>query len=1342
MKFLGFTAAPDLMGRRIRLAWGWAMEGLETPGQIPDVIVRRKTRDFAFPPLAVPDPFLVHDSAVFPPAPIPGVLAVIDLPDRAVTVPGLTARVSTISLSAMQPSGSLEFQRRRDTVWRDGAGRIVRSEVELLDARDLAAGTSYYYELDDGSAPTPERVSLYRGIARAGEVHGLNRKLWSLLPETYKGADAQLPPAASAFAGVPEAGRSGGQLRRFIDVFGMGLDALRNGAEGLAALRDVEAATPPALAALGRQIGWDVAPALPIEQSRNELETATRLFAFGGTVQSLRALVAHQTGWRAQVAEMATGLIRAGRPAQGILRFSIERAAAPGGFSGGLDASTLFAFPPGGATGGVGLRASLVATIPGPYALRPGFELTVAVDGGAPARIVFGPDDFADIAAANASEIAAVFNRHFDDVRARSQAGALVLETELDSPEASLRVETARESLLAFSDAPAGRLAVFSDAVGPRLAYPTREERPAADGSAAVAFRPFLKSWGFGEWRDAKELPAWGDGAAEVAAAAPAGEPWIAFGAGARIKLARARPRAPAPAVLTGVRAGPFAFLAGQRLTLTTELGSETYFVNAADFGTLAAATTAELAAAMNAQLVNVTATALPDGSLRLATIATGSATWLAVDLANSTMARIVGLAAKALRATGGWDETVDWSDAEAGPRAAGPVASPAACVHDGGVVLAWAEHEDAAWRIRTAKWRPVIALASSNGLAEGQPGGAWTIATTADGLPSNVIRGVAADASGVLSVATDSGLGQRRGGGPWTSITTVDGLPSNDLRALAALPAGALALATAAGLAEVSPLGAVAVTTQSPAGLLDDDLRSLAAGPEGDLLIGSATGLSKRDHFGRWSRWTVADGLPPGPIQAVVSFGDTLAAGSAAGLSVREGGTWRQVSLAEGLPSTDIRAVKATPDGGFIVATAAGLARRDPVSLAWSGITPAEGLPIADIRAVAAGSEDRILVGGPAGMAISAPRGAAPWSLLTVADGLPAGGIDGIDGPWSAPLVVAAPLEGAAEPHLAAAADGRLWLAYSARDALPASEIDNWTLRLRRFDPATALWGAEQALTIALPGGSADREPFVLADPLAGARIFFSSDRGGGRGLASLSVDSGGVAGAPSLFPLDSAEARHPAALRRPNGDIWLFHQGDRPYSASQVATLGPVGAPQPSLRLADAATLVSPAGLRTPVLRHLSRHALRHQPGDPMPYTPERLDVGGGAPGDPAPLHTRRTLVLHLSPAPFGLPPTQDRLQRLIQLLNRFKPINTRLRLLVRTPPMVEIVYPPEADIGDAWGDNVPIVEALGAVGERLHVAYPGLSVLRAFEPASRSADFVDRATLQRRTCFPDLI
>lgn len=1342
MKFTGFTATPDLMGRRIRLTWGWTLDPLETPGQVPDVVLRRKTRDFAFPSLVVLDPYLIHDSATFPPAPILNVLAVTDLPDRSTQAGGLVARISAISVARGPVGSSLEFTRRSETIWRDGAGRAVRVEVGLLDADSLTPGVLYYYEIDDGSAPGPEAIAVYRSIARAGEVWGLNRRLWDLLPEGYKGADpVQMPPGATV-PGIPEAGRAGGQLKRFIDTFGMGLDSLRNGAEGLRALRDVETTTPAALAALGRQIGWDVAPALPLEQSRNEVETATRLFALGGTVQAMRAMVTHQTGWRAQVAEMAQNLVRAGVPGQGHLRVSVERPAVPGTFTGGLDGSVLFGFSSAGAFGGPGVPALLVAAVAGPYALWPGVELTLSVNGAAPTRIVFGPDDFADMTAATAAEIAVVLERHFDSLTAFAQLGALAIQTLLDTADASLRVEVARESLLALSDSPVGRIAVMNDASRPRLFYAIREERPTAGQATEVLHRLVTKAWGFGEWRDARGLPDWADGASEAAAVPDAGGIWLGIGRGGRrLTLARGLGQATEPARLSTTRVGPFALLAGQRLTVVTELGPESFLVNPADYASLAAATAPEIAAAINAQLVNVVATVLPDGVLRLTTVAVGDPARLSVDLANSTIARRLGLAARGLLARGGWDDAVGWQALESGPCVWGEVRSPTAAAYGGGVVLGWAEHQDGAWQVRTAKWRNLVAVASPNGVAEGIAGGVWTVSTTVDGLPSNTVRAVVSDARGVLAAATDAGLGLRRTGGPWVTITTVAGLPSNDLRALAVLPDGVLAIATAAGLAEVSPAGAVTATVASATGLLDDDLRCVAATPSGDLWIGSGGGLSRRDRFGQWSRWTVADGLPAGPVQCVaVVDGGPIFAGSALGLAVLGGTVWRGVGGDAGLPAIDIRALTVMGDGTLLAAAAGGFARLGPGAVRWSWTSPAEGLPITDCQAVTMGPSNRVLVGGPAGLAVSMPGGAGPWALTA---GLPAGGINGVEGPWSVGLVLTAPPGGAEAPHLAATADGRLWLGYAARDAAVAAERDSWTLRLRRFDPATALWPGEQVLTAALPGGSSDQTAFALPQAAGGARLFFATDRSGGRGLAEVAINALGVAAAPVLFPLDSAEGWTPAALTMAGGEVWLFHRGDRPFSLSQSATLPPAGSGRRrSLRLADAATLYSPAGLRTPVLAHLPRHALRQHLGDPMQYTPDWPELGGGLPGDPVPLNTRRTVVLHLSPAPFGLPPTQERLQRLIQLLNRFKPINTRLRLVIRPEPLVEVVYPTGADIGEVWADDLPVIEAFGAVGEAVAIAYPGLGILLAHDINSLSALFADPVTFRRRTWFPDLI
>jgi hypothetical protein len=108
----------------------------------------------------------------------------------------------------------------------------------------------------------------------------------------------------------------------------------------------------------------------------------------------------------------------------------------------------------------------------------------------------------------------------------------------------------------------------------------------------------------------------------------------------------------------------------------------------------------------------------------------------------------------------------------------------------------------------------------------------------------------------------------------------------------------------------------------------------------------------------------------------------------------------------------------------------------------------------------------------------------------------------------------------------------------------------------------------------------------------------------------------------------------------------------------------------------------------------------------------------------------------------APFGTGITQQEIARLLQLLNRMKPINLRLVLIIAPDPVTEILYPPGADIGEAWADNAPLIEALGGVTDATGVLMPGLAVLLASDIASRSADTADPATLLRRTWFPDLL
>src|SRR6185436_14057723 len=69
MRVSDFDAEADLVGGRIRVRWDFVPDAGETLSSVPRIVVRRKQRDFEFPPVAAVDPFLVYDSGRFPPVP-------------------------------------------------------------------------------------------------------------------------------------------------------------------------------------------------------------------------------------------------------------------------------------------------------------------------------------------------------------------------------------------------------------------------------------------------------------------------------------------------------------------------------------------------------------------------------------------------------------------------------------------------------------------------------------------------------------------------------------------------------------------------------------------------------------------------------------------------------------------------------------------------------------------------------------------------------------------------------------------------------------------------------------------------------------------------------------------------------------------------------------------------------------------------------------------------------------------------------------------------------------------------------------------------------------------------
>lgn len=1357
MRLENFSASPDIVGGRVWLTWTYALGPTDTPADAPAVLLRRKQRDFDFPPLVPGDPYLVYDGAAFPPSPVPGAVQVIDLPSEDAVEDGWRVQTDAISVGTMAGSRATEIQRRKRSIFYDAAGAPVRVRDAVLDANALTAGLTYYYELDDGSAPDAEAISRYRRMAAPGGSYGLNLTMHAMLPENLKTHDSRTIAPAQVFSGIPEAGPTGGQLRRFIDMFGMGADALRSSAERLGRLRDPQTVAATMLAPLGDMIGWETASTVPIAQQRNELQTAPRLFDVVGTVPALAALVTHQTGWRAQIAEFAQHIARANVPARRHLHIRRQDGA---GWRGADDAASTFAFPAGIVTGSGGSPALLTSGAVEPFALRCGLELTLVADHGVPTRVRFGPDDFVDIGAARAVEVAAVVAAAFDTVEARAVGGAVELRTVATGPQAALEIAVADTSLLALNEAPDGPVSAFADAQGRlSVAY----ECPVAQGEGATTAgitRPrvdrtiAVKSFAYGRWCGETGMPSW-TGAPISPGAALLDDARIAIGwidtaraAGSRLRLAIGTGAAATPASIASRKTGPFSLIGGARIAFTGAFGTQVFIVQPADYNALAAATAVELAAAINTQCPALNATVAAGMGLRIATTATGDDARLAIDLSASTAARALGLADRRLAGIGAWSPAIDWPGPLAGPAAAGDVADPSPCADPlGGLRLFWSEHIEGRWQVRQAHWSDRLTVVTAQGVSHRIGSGPWSSWFIADGLPSNVVRAVAVDARGARWFATDAGVAERGANGVWTVFDVGSGFGSNDIRDVAVLLDGSLWAATPAGLSRRTEAGVISSIAAAPGALAGNDVRAVAGDAAGNGWAATTAGISRLDPLGRWRSWTAADGLPSGPPRRIATGASgRVAVATANGVAILTGDAWHSFDTQNGLLSADIRSLAWDADATLYAVTAAGLERWD--GNRWRARTLADGLPAADLRSIAALPDGRLAIGTANGLIVGMPDApAGDWSVATLADGLAGAIIAGVHGGWSAPVTLARSHGGGREPRALVDAGGRTWLFWARREVVAAELRESWTLRLRRYDPATATWSAETAMTVPTGSGAADRQPAPLRSGI-GCALYFSSNRSGGASLWRVDVSGGGVPGIPVSVVSGAAELTRPAPVTAPTGETWLIHRSDAPLALAQVAVVPEPGpAPRRSERVPEVRALALNAGARTPVFGHVARNLGRRRWGDYGVYTPEYPErVDADAPTQiqtqtQTHVYTRRTIGLYLRQSPIGAPITRDAVARLRQMLKRFLPINLRLVLIVAPDPLVEYVYTTEADIGEKWSDDIPFVEWVGGLSDSATAVMPGVAVLIANDPESRAFAAATLATLKRRTWFPDL-
>lgn len=269
---------------------------------------------------------------------------------------------------------------------------------------------------------------------------------------------------------------------------------------------------------------------------------------------------------------------------------------------------------------------------------------------------------------------------------------------------------------------------------------------------------------------------------------------------------------------------------------------------------------------------------------------------------------------------------------------------------------------------------------------------------TVRNGLGSDLVQCVFADASGVVWIGTRNG-----GVARWTSDAAIrwgvrDGLPGNMVSAVARFPDGRLFLGCADGGLAVLDTNGLSIPGPTE-GLLSGEVRCLAFG-ESTLLVGTADGLFEAPmHTGRWAfdrvprsrqvdallalpnghvwvgtprglfdRMPGAEGVRVGqdtlPVAALALDGDSVLIGTAQGLfhapAANSSASWTRLFPAG---DEDITALARDHEGNIWAGTRTrGLLRLAPSGPArW---TTAEGLSSDRVRQVLLDAYDNVWVG------------------------------------------------------------------------------------------------------------------------------------------------------------------------------------------------------------------------------------------------------------------------------------------------------------------------------------------------------------------------------------------
>ena len=140
-------------------------------------------------------------------------------------------------------------------------------------------------------------------------------RMYRQLPVIYHRYDTRLPlPHQVEKAGMTEAERQQGQLRRFLDLTGTHLDQFHSFATAALHLHDMQRVDGNLLPLLGQWIGWNTLFNNEVAGQRNEIRYAPELLQTLGQIPTIETLVRLITGMENQTREMANNVFITNRP--------------------------------------------------------------------------------------------------------------------------------------------------------------------------------------------------------------------------------------------------------------------------------------------------------------------------------------------------------------------------------------------------------------------------------------------------------------------------------------------------------------------------------------------------------------------------------------------------------------------------------------------------------------------------------------------------------------------------------------------------------------------------------------------------------------------------------------------------------------------------------------------------------------------------------------------------------------------------------------------------------------------------------------------------------------------